>query len=85
MGPVKGQGKSGLSEKLGDRKGSVGSHVVTPLDMFAKKNVILVHWGPFTNYVYKRRGVGGQKNQLFVNFYTIENVKGEVVKKRQTS
>ena len=30
--------------------------------------------GPFTNYVYKRRGVGGQKNQLFVNFYTIENV-----------
>ena len=32
--------------------------------------------GPFTNYVYKRRGVGGQKNQLFVNFYTIENVNG---------
>ena len=27
---------------------------------------------PFTNYVYKRRGVGGQKNQLFINFYTIE-------------
>ena len=24
----------------------------------------------------KRRGVGGQKNQLFVNFYTIENVRG---------
>ena len=30
--------------------------------------------GPFKNYVYKRRGVGGQKNWLFVNFYTIENV-----------
>ena len=30
----------------------------------------------FTNYVYKRRGVGGQKNGLFVNFYTIENVNG---------
>ena len=30
--------------------------------------------GAFTNYVYKRRGVGGQKNWLFVNFYTIENV-----------
>ena len=30
----------------------------------------------FTNYVYKRRGVGGQKNLLFVNFYTIENVNG---------
>ena len=32
--------------------------------------------GPFTNYFYKRRGVSGQKNQLFVNFYTIENVNG---------
>ena len=32
--------------------------------------------GPFTNYVYKRRGVGGQKNRLFVYFYTIENVNG---------
>ena len=32
--------------------------------------------GPFTNYVYKRRGIGGQKNQLFVNFYTIENENG---------
>merc|ERR1712051_1082224 len=32
--------------------------------------------GPFTNYVYKRRGVGGQKNRLFVNFYTIEDVNG---------
>ena len=32
--------------------------------------------GPFTNYVYKRRGVGGQKNRLFVNFHTIENVNG---------
>ena len=27
---------------------------------------------PFPNYVYKRRGVGGQKNGLFVKFYTIE-------------
>jgi len=25
------------------------------------------HKGPFTNYVYKKMGVGGQKNQLFVN------------------
>ena len=32
--------------------------------------------GAFTNYIYKRRGVGGQKNRLFVNFYTIENVNG---------
>ena len=32
--------------------------------------------GAFTNYVYKRRGVGDQKNQLFVNFYTIENING---------
>ena len=32
--------------------------------------------GAFTNYVYKRRGVGGQQNRLFVNFYTIENVNG---------
>ena len=30
--------------------------------------------GPFINYVYKRRGVGGQKNCLFVNFHTIEKV-----------
>ena len=30
----------------------------------------------FTNYVYKKRGVGGQKNRLFVNIYTIENVNG---------
>ena len=29
---------------------------------------------PFTNYVYKRRGVGGQTNPLFVKFYTIENL-----------
>ena len=29
-----------------------------------------------TKYVYKRRWVGGQDNQLFVNFYTIENVNG---------
>ena len=32
--------------------------------------------GPFTNYVYKRRGVGGKNNRLFVNFFTIENVNG---------
>ena len=35
-----------------------------------------MHKGAFTNYVYKRRGVGGQKNRFFVNFYTIENVNG---------
>ena len=41
--------------------------------------------GSFTNYVYKRRGVGGQKNRLFVNIYTIENVNGggKVVKNSQ--
>ena len=38
--------------------------------------LICCHKGPFTNYVYKRRGVGGQKNRLFVNFYTVENVNG---------
>ena len=32
--------------------------------------------GSFTNYVYMGRGVGGQKNRLFVNFFTIENVNG---------
>ena len=32
--------------------------------------------GAFTNYVYKRRGVGGQKNRLFVNFYTTKHVNG---------
>ena len=34
--------------------------------------MLYVHKGPFTNYVYKRRGLGGQKNGLFVKFYTIE-------------
>ena len=38
---------------------------------------MVLNRGAFTNYVYKRRGVGGQKNRLFVNFYTIENVNGE--------
>ena len=37
---------------------------------------LICYLGAFTNYVYKRRGVGGQKNQLFVNFYIIENVNG---------
>ena len=37
--------------------------------------VFLCRW-PFTNYVYKRRGVSGQKNRLYVNIYTIENVNG---------
>ena len=39
-----------------------------------KSSIINDSKGAFTNYVYKRRGVGGQKNGLFVNFYTIENV-----------
>ena len=34
-----------------------------------------IRWS-FTNYIYKRRGVGGQKNRLFVNFHTIENING---------
>ena len=37
---------------------------------------LLLAMGAFTNYVYKRRGVGGQKNLLFVNFETIENING---------
>ena len=41
-----------------------------------KRKQCFGHKGPFTNYIYKRRGVGGQKNRLFVNFYTIENVNG---------
>ena len=49
------------------------------------KYVTIFPKGAFTNYVYKIRGVGGQKDQLFVNFYTIENVNGggQVVKKSQ--
>ena len=44
-------------------------------------SILIIHLskGPFTNYVYKRRGVGGQKNRPFVNFYTIEYVNGGVV------
>ena len=41
-----------------------------------QKTISPPYYGAFTNYVYKRRGVGGQKNRLFVNFYTIENVNG---------
>ena len=43
--------------------------------------------GPFTNYIYKWRGVGGQNNRIFVNFYSIENVNGggQVVKKTSAS
>ena len=37
--------------------------------------------GPLSNYVYKKRGVGGQNNRLFVNVYTIENVNGGGQKK----
>ena len=50
--------------------------------------MLTINWifskGPFTNYVYKRRGIGGQKNRLFVNFCTIVNVNGGgwVVKKK---
>ena len=42
-----------------------------------KTQLFIIRWA-FTNYVYKRREVGGQKNRLFVNFYTIENVNGGV-------
>ena len=38
--------------------------------------VEIIHKGSFINYVYKRRGIGGQKNLLFVNLHTIENVNG---------
>ena len=40
------------------------------------KTRYIVFKGPFTNYVYKRRGVGSQKNWFFVNFYAIENING---------
>ena len=39
-------------------------------------NSLIHKLGAFTNYVYKRRGVGGQKKSIFVNLYTIENVNG---------
>ena len=44
------------------------------LDIFGQL-LYFLNWckGPFTNYVYKRKGVGGQKNWLFVNSYTIQN------------
>jgi hypothetical protein len=41
-----------------------------------QKKLFDPHKGAFTNYVYKRRGVGGPTNRLFVNFYTIKNVNG---------
>ena len=31
-------------------------------------------WGPFTNYVDKKRWVGSPKMSNFVNFYKVENV-----------
>ena len=42
--------------------------------MALKVRVLRTTKRPFPNYVYKRRGLGGQKNGLFVKFYTIENV-----------
>ena len=39
-------------------------------------NTLISTLGSFTNYVYKRNEVGGQKNWLFVTFHTIENVNG---------
>ena len=43
-------------------------------------------FGPFTNYVYKRRGVGGPKSPFFVNVRKVENVnrQGLEVKKSKT-
>ena len=32
--------------------------------------------GAFTNYIYKRRGVGSQNFRLFVNHYKVETVNG---------
>ena len=34
------------------------------------------HMGSFTNYVYKRKGVGGPKMYNFVNVHKVENVNG---------
>ena len=33
--------------------------------------------GSFTNYVYKRRGVGGPKMYFFANVHKVENVNAE--------
>ena len=40
------------------------------------EQVSYLHKGAFANYVDKKRGVGGQKNQLFINFYAKEIVNG---------
>ena len=40
------------------------------------RNYGINHWGSFTNYIYKRRWVGGQsqKSPIFVNNYKVELV-----------
>ena len=43
----------------------------------AQKKVFTIRGHSQTTFTRElRRGVGGQKNRLFVNFYTIENVNG---------
>ena len=34
------------------------------------------HKGLFTNYVYKRKGVGSPKLSIFVNIHKVENLNG---------
>ena len=53
---------------------------IIPVEHGLKNNLGVVH-----KLRLQEEGVGGQKNRLFVNIYTIENVNGGgwVVKKRQ--
>ena len=39
-------------------------------------NLVSNAWGLFTNYVYKRRGVGTPKMLIFVNVHKVKNVTG---------
>ena len=51
-------------------------------DQYSLTSYSILVRGPFTNYVYKRKGVGGPK---IVNVHKVENVNrgGEVGKKSQ--
>ena len=65
-----------LRHKWNDKSAATGKAIEFEIFLEALACLMLNNMGPFTNYVYKKRGVGGQKNRLFVNFYTIENVNG---------
>ena len=68
----------GLSIKLPTRRSAFDTSsyiIMLKHPLLGGMPIKFIGKGAFTNYVYKRRGVGGQKNRLFVNIYTIENVK----------